>query len=76
MCMQCMMSAMGAGAAVTGTRSFIAAGRFSWLTARRLRAVTAALLASGLLASALLVSGSSAKPAGRNGAPPPSQSQR
>lgn len=61
-----MMTAMGAGAAATGTRSYIAARHFSWVTPGRLRRLTAALLAGALLASGLLVSGS--------GAPPPSRS--
>lgn len=62
MCMQCMATAMTAGAGVSGTRAYIAAKHFSWVTPRRLRAITAALLAGGLLASATLVSGSTAQP--------------
>jgi hypothetical protein len=62
MCVQCMMSAMGFGAAATGTRSFIAARHFSWLTPGRLRAITVSLLAGALIASALIVSGSTARP--------------
>jgi hypothetical protein len=60
MCMQCMATAMTAGAGVSGTRAYIAARHFSWMTPRRLRAITATLLAAGLLASATLVSGSTA----------------
>jgi hypothetical protein len=63
MCMQCMMTAMGATASATGMRSFVAAKRFSWMTPRRLKVLTAVLLSAALLVSATLVSGSSAKPA-------------
>jgi hypothetical protein len=62
MCMQCMATAMTAGAGVSGTRAYIAAKHFSWITPRRLRVITATLLAAGLLASATLVSGSTAQP--------------
>jgi hypothetical protein len=60
--MQCMATAMTAGAGVSGTRAYIAARHFSWMTPRRMRAITASLLAAGLLASATLVSGSTAQP--------------
>jgi hypothetical protein len=62
MCMQCMATAMTAGAGVSGTRAYIAAKHFSWMTPRRMRALTATLLAAGLLASTTLVSGSTAQP--------------
>jgi hypothetical protein len=62
MCMQCMATAMTAGAGVSGTRAYIAARNFSWVTPRRMRAITASLLVAGLLASATLVSGSTAAP--------------
>jgi hypothetical protein len=68
MCMQCMATAMTAGAGVSGTRAFIAAKHLSWMTPRRMRAITATLLCAGLLASATLVSGSTAAP---NGTPQP-----
>jgi hypothetical protein len=58
MCMQCMASAMTFGATASGTRSFIAARHFSWMTPRRLRAITIALIAGALVASALFVGGS------------------
>lgn len=57
MCMQCMAGAMTAGAAATGTRAWIAAHAPRWLTRRRLRTVTAALLGAALLLSAGLLSG-------------------
>jgi hypothetical protein len=60
MCMQCMLNAMAATAGATGARSWLGAKRFSWLTPKRLRMVTVALIAAALLASATLVSGSSA----------------
>jgi len=60
--MQCMATAMTAGAGVSGTRAYVAAKHFSWMTPRRMRAITASLLAAGLLASATLVSGSTAQP--------------
>jgi hypothetical protein len=55
-----MASAMTAVAGATGLRSWLAARRFSWLTPRRMRAVTIVLLGCALLAAALLASGSSA----------------
>jgi hypothetical protein len=60
--MQCMAAAMGATATASGTRAYIAARHFSWLTPRRLKAITVALMFAALLASSLLVSGSSAVP--------------
>ena len=64
MCMQCMATAMTAGAGVSGTRAYIADKHFSWMTPRRMRALTATLLAAGLLASTTLVGGSSPHPQG------------
>lgn len=49
--MQCMASAMTAGAAVTGTRAWVAAHRPPWVSARGLKLGTAAILAAGVLAS-------------------------
>jgi hypothetical protein len=60
--MQCMASAMVAVGGAAGTRSWLAARRFSWLTPKRLRAATATLMAAALVASSLLVSGSSSRP--------------
>ncbi|MGZ6607600.1 MAG: hypothetical protein ACXVFI_11115 [Solirubrobacteraceae bacterium] len=60
MCMQCMATAMTAGASVSGTRAYIAHKHFSWVTPRRMRAITISLTCAGLLASATLVSGSTA----------------
>jgi hypothetical protein len=55
-----MASAMTAVAGATGIRSWLATRRYSWLTRRRMRAVTITLLGCALLAAALLASGSSA----------------
>jgi hypothetical protein len=49
--MQCMASAMTAGAAATGMRAWIATHFPSWMTQRRLKLTTAAILAAGVLAS-------------------------
>jgi cell wall-associated NlpC family hydrolase len=51
MCMQCMASAMTVGAAVTGVRAWVAGHSPAWITARRLRLGTAAILAAGVVAS-------------------------
>ena len=67
-CMQCMMGAMGAGAGATGTRAWLAHRGFRWLTPRRLRTITVALLAVALLVASTL-SGST-RPAA-NAQPPP-----
>jgi hypothetical protein len=58
-----MMGAMTAGAGASGIRAWIAARGFSWMTPRRLRAVTVALLAGALLLAAVALGGSGA-PAG------------
>jgi hypothetical protein len=51
MCMQCMATAMSAGAAATGMRAWLAAHQPSWMSPRRLKLATAAILAIGVLAS-------------------------
>jgi hypothetical protein len=62
MCMQCMATAMTTGAAVTGIRSWLGTRNYSWLTPQRLRRTTIGLFAAGLLASAVLISGSGKQP--------------
>jgi len=57
MCMQCMMGAMTAGAAATGTRSWLATRRWAWVTPVRLRRITMGLLVAALVASATVLSG-------------------
>jgi hypothetical protein len=51
MCMQCMATAMTAGAATTGVRAWLAARNPCWLTPRRLKRATVAILAAGVLAA-------------------------
>lgn len=51
MCMQCMATAMTAGAAATGMRAWIASHTPHWMTPRRLKIATAAILAVGVLAA-------------------------
>lgn len=58
MCVQCMAGAMTATAGAAGIRAWLATRAFGWLTPRRLRAITFALIGAALLASTLLVSGS------------------
>jgi hypothetical protein len=53
-----MSTAMAAVGTASGLRAFVAGRRYSWLTPRRLRAVTFVLAACGVIASATLVSGS------------------
>jgi hypothetical protein len=67
MCMQCMATAMTAGATASGTRAFIAAKHFSWVTPKRLRAITITLIVLALAASSLFVGGTDQKqPVKRN----------
>jgi hypothetical protein len=58
MCAQCMSTAMAAVGTASGLRAFVAGRRFSWLTPRRMRALTLALAIGAVIASASLVSGS------------------
>jgi len=58
MCMQCMAGAMTATAGAAGIRAWLATRTFRWLTPKRLKAITVALVATALLASTVLVSGS------------------
>lgn len=57
MCAQCMATAMTAVGAASGARAYLGTRRFSWLTPRRLRAITFALATGAILASATLVGG-------------------
>ena len=68
MCIQCMASAMTAVGAASGTRAYLATRRFTWLTRRRLRAITVILATAALAVSAIGLSGSSSSshPAGSN----------
>jgi hypothetical protein len=58
MCMQCMAGAMTAVGAASGARAYLGSRRDSWLTPKRLRAITMVLVVAAVLASATLVSGS------------------
>jgi hypothetical protein len=57
-----MASAMTAVGAASGARAYLGGRSFSWLTERRLRLITIGLLVAAVIASATLVSGSSASP--------------
>jgi hypothetical protein len=50
---------MAAAAGATGLRSWLQARHLTWLTPRRLRAITVALFAAALLVSTVGISGSS-----------------
>jgi len=52
-----MATAMSAVGAASGARAYLGSRRFAWLTPRRLRAITLALVTGAILASATLVSG-------------------
>jgi hypothetical protein len=73
MCVQCMMGAMTAGAGATGLRAWLANHGFAWLTPRRMRALTLALLVGALVASSVLITGSTPNTAAAHSAqgPPP-----
>jgi hypothetical protein len=51
MCMQCMIGAMTAGAGASGTRAWLGRMRASWLTPKRMRRITIALVAAALAVS-------------------------
>jgi hypothetical protein len=55
MCMQCMATAMTAGAAATGLRAWLASRGPGWISARRLKLATAAILTAGVLTAGLHV---------------------
>jgi hypothetical protein len=55
MCMQCMATAMTAGAAATGMRAWLASRKPDWMTPLRLRRATAVLLGLAVLAAGLQV---------------------
>lgn len=55
MCMQCVAGVATAGAAATGVRAWLATRGFDWLTARRLKRITACLIALAVVASSLVI---------------------
>ena len=57
MCAQCMMGATTAAAGVTGMRTWLVAKGFRWMTPRRLRFLTASLIAIGLIGASVGLSG-------------------
>jgi hypothetical protein len=59
----CAACAIAAAAGASGARSWLAAHHITWLTPRRMRIATAALLASAGLVSSVGLSGSTAAPA-------------
>jgi hypothetical protein len=61
--MQCMATAMASGAAATGMRAWIATHSPSWMTPRRLKLVTAAILIAGVLAAGANVAPNAPAPA-------------
>ncbi len=62
MCVQCMMGAMTVGAGATGVRSWLGTRQWSWLTALRLKRITAGLLATALFTATVLIGGSTPPP--------------
>ncbi len=57
MCTQCSMGAITAVAGASGIRAWLATKAFSWLTPRRMRAVTISLGVAALAGSSLGLSG-------------------
>ena len=74
--MQCMASAMAAVGTASGTRAYAASRGFSWLTPKRLRALTIVLMLAALSVSATLVSGSGQAPTQTPNTHSPAASQR
>lgn len=54
MCMQCMAGAMAAGASATGMRAWLVVRFGHLMTPARKRAITGALLVSGVLAASMI----------------------
>lgn len=52
--MQCIAGAMTAGAAASGSRVWLVARAGRWLTPRRKRAITAGLIAVGVIGAGLV----------------------
>jgi hypothetical protein len=60
MCAQCMAAAATAGATATGLRAWLAIRGPAWMTARRLRLATVAILVVAVLAAGTQIPGSGA----------------
>jgi hypothetical protein len=54
MCAQCMAAAATTAAAATGIRAYLAARRPAWLTALRLRRISAGLLSAAVVGAGLI----------------------
>jgi hypothetical protein len=59
----CAACAIAAASAATGTRTWLQNHRIDWLTPRRLRALTVAVIAVAAIVSTVGISGSSVPPA-------------
>ena len=67
---------MTAGAAATGVRAWLGAHSPNWMTPRRLKATTAAILLVGVLAAASSIAPSGGDATPDSAAAAPSQAQR
>ncbi len=72
----CVGCAITAASAATGLRAWLQSHRFSWLTPRRMRAVTIAAMCAAGLVSSVGMSGSSAPSAGAAPSPPHAHARR
>jgi hypothetical protein len=75
MCMQCMATAMTTGAAATGMRAWLATHQPGWMTPRRLKLATAAILAVGVLASGAHLAPNGSGPGTAQASPAPLRSR-
>jgi hypothetical protein len=74
--MQCMASAMTAGAAATGMRAWLATHQPIWMTARRLKLATGVILAAGVLASGSHLAPNGTGSSTAQASAPPAQTSR
>jgi hypothetical protein len=74
--MQCMATAMTTGAAATGMRAWLATRSPSWMTPRRLKRATAAILAVGVLAAGTHVAPNATGLTAKAASPPAAGAQR
>ena len=74
--MQCMATAMTSGAAATGMRAWLATRSPTWMTPRRLKAATAAILACGVLAAGTHVAPNASGPTAKAAVQPVAGAQR
>jgi hypothetical protein len=64
----CVGCAMAAASAATGTRTWLQSHHFGWLTPRRMRALTIAVMSAAAIVSTIGFSGSTTPP-GKHSAP-------